>query len=85
MPASNVKVGHLDGKSAIFTTLCDKMTEALNSLVTVLRLDQISKATLLPDAIVVATVELETPVFKTATEIELARLKVLIQRTSTIF
>ena len=60
------------------------MTEALNSLVTVLRFDQISEATLLPDAIVVATVELETPVLKTATEIELARLKLLIQRTSTM-
>ena len=60
------------------------MTEALGTLVTVLRFDQVSEATLLPDAIVVATVELETPVLKTATKSELVRLKLLIERTSTM-
>ncbi len=64
--------------------LCTKLNETLKAPVSLLRFDQISRATLLPNAIVIATVELETPLLKTSTEIDLERIKVLIERASTM-
>ena len=60
------------------------MTETLKAPVIVLPFDQVSEATLPPNAIVIATVELKTPLLKTATEIDLARIKVLLERASTM-
>ena len=60
------------------------MTETLKALVTVLPFEQVSKATLPRNSIIISTVELETPLLKTATEIDLGRIKALIERASTL-
>ena len=64
--------------------LCTKLTETLKAPTTLLRFDRVSETTLLPRAIVIATVELETPLLKMATEEDLARIKVLTERVSTM-
>ena len=51
---------------------------------TFLSFNQVSKATLPLGAIVIATIEIETPLLKTATETELARVKILFERAMTM-
>lgn len=60
------------------------MTQTFQAPVIVLSFDQVSEATMPPGALIIATVELETPLFKGATGTDIARVKVLLERASTI-